>query len=71
MAEKGSGMEETGSLCGLPEAWAGEEPVGTSASGWLQRCAWRFLCFPDSSGFGKQGRADPERNGMFSGMEQP
>ena len=39
----------------LPEAWAGEEPVGTSAGGWLQRCAWRFLCFPDSSGFGKQG----------------
>ena len=29
----------------LPEAWAGEEPVGTFAGGWLQRCAWSFLCF--------------------------
>ena len=29
----------------LPEAWAGEEPVGTFAGGWLQRCAWSFSVF--------------------------
>ena len=51
----------------LPEAWAGEEPVGTFAGGWLQRCAWSFLTAVDS---GNRGRADPERNGMFSGMGQ-
>ena len=64
-------MEETGSLCGCQRhgqersLW---EPLPVAGCSAVHGASCVFWTAVDS---GNRGRADPERNGMFSGMEQP